>query len=238
MMLPVFSCPFWRQELVMDVRVTDLSNQRVLEILDAVKSVFASKGFDGASMQDLAQAAKMSVGNFYRYFPSKNAIINALVQLDLDCMENDFQKIVVAEDPRAAFLAKLRDRIENLSDEEAALWTEIQAASFRVPEIAELKQKMEETVRTNIVKALVMIFGGSTPEDLERYRLHAHLIFLMVHGFAQRKYCSRELQDTATNTALAELVINTLRLALQTSAAPSTPPTLSMLEGLSPQTDK
>jgi len=226
----------------MDTKANDRSNQRILEILDAVKSVFANKGFDGASMQDLAQAAKMSVGNFYRYFPSKNAIIKALVQLDLDCMESDFQQVVLAEDPRAEFLAKLRDRIENLSDQEAALWTEIQAASFRVPEIAELKQKMEETVRANIVRALVMIFGGSTPEELERYRLHAHLIFLMVHGFAQRKYCSRELQDTETNAALAKLVLNTLRLALQSSApreeASQLAPTLSTLEGFSPQTDK
>lgn len=202
----------------MDAHTIDFSNQKVLEILAAVKSVFASKGFDGASMQDLAQACNMSVGNFYRYFPSKSAIIQALVQLDMCCMQEQFEAINAADDPRAMFLELLKYRIENLSSEEAALWTEVQAASFRLPEVAELKHKMEETVRANIVRALVRIDGGTTPADMERYKLHAHLIMLMVHGIAQRKYCSRDLEDDATNKALSDLVLKTLRMALHASA--------------------
>lgn len=34
-------------------------------------------------MQDLARAAGMSVGNFYRYFPSKAAIVQAMCGYDL-----------------------------------------------------------------------------------------------------------------------------------------------------------
>ena len=45
------------------------AEQRTLDILALVRVAFAEKGFDGASMQDLARAAGMSVGNFYRYFP-------------------------------------------------------------------------------------------------------------------------------------------------------------------------
>ena len=202
----------------MDAPTIDFSNQKVCEILEAVKSVFAVKGFDGASMQDLAQAARMSVGNFYRYFSSKNAIIHAMVQMDLNCMEAKFKEIETAENPRAVFLDKLSDRIENLPYEDAALWTEMQAASFRVPEIAELKHKMESAVRSNIVRALVKVYGGEGPDDLARYERHAYLIALMVHGFAQRRYCSRELQDEEANKALGQLVIDTLRLALQASS--------------------
>ena len=77
-------------------------NARTGEILDRIKGIFAQKGFDGASMQDLARAAGMSAGNFYRYFPSKNAIIGALVQRDLDRMAEDFARILAAPDPRAA----------------------------------------------------------------------------------------------------------------------------------------
>ena len=39
-------------------------------ILASVRRAFTEKGFDGASMQDLAREAGMSVGHFYRYFPS------------------------------------------------------------------------------------------------------------------------------------------------------------------------
>ena len=48
-----------------------LADQRSSAILQSVRSAFAEKGFDGASMQDLARAAGMSAANFYRYFPSK-----------------------------------------------------------------------------------------------------------------------------------------------------------------------
>ena len=57
--------------------------QRGSDILERIKAVFAEKGFDGASMQDLARSAGMSAGNFYRYFPSKDAIIAAMVERDL-----------------------------------------------------------------------------------------------------------------------------------------------------------
>ncbi|WP_158285677.1 TetR/AcrR family transcriptional regulator [Pseudohoeflea suaedae] len=201
----------------MDAPTIDFSNQKVLGILIAVKSVFASKGFDGASMQDLAQGAQMSVGNFYRYFPSKNAIIQAMIQFDMNCLDAEFAEIETAENPREVFLAKLSDRIENLSNEEAALWTEMQAASFRVPEIAAVKRTMERMIRKKFVNALVRIHGGSSPADLERYEQHAQLIMLMVHGFAQRRYGSLKT-DQADDKALGQLVFKTLRMAFEASA--------------------
>jgi AcrR family transcriptional regulator len=95
----------------------------VTDILDKVKSVFAFNGFDGASMQDLAQATQMSVGNFYRYFPSKNAIITALVERDLKEIEAVFQTVRAASEPGPVFMQLLRQRLETLPYEDAALWT-------------------------------------------------------------------------------------------------------------------
>ena len=69
---------------------------RSAEILDSARRAFVEKGFDGASMQDLARAAGMSVGNFYRYFPSKAAIVAALITRDLDEVEQDFREILGA----------------------------------------------------------------------------------------------------------------------------------------------
>lgn len=66
---------------------------RSADILNRIRSAFAEKGFDGASMQDLARAAGMSVGNFYRYFPSKDAIIAAMAAYDMAEMEADFAAV-------------------------------------------------------------------------------------------------------------------------------------------------
>ncbi len=51
-----------------NLRAPTAIDRRQMDILEAVHSTFVEKGFDGASMQDLARAAGMSVGNFYRYF--------------------------------------------------------------------------------------------------------------------------------------------------------------------------
>ena len=71
-------------------------------------TAFAEKGFDGASMQDLARAAGMSVGNFYRYFASKAAIVQALIALDLEEMARDFLPIFASDDPIATMRQQVR----------------------------------------------------------------------------------------------------------------------------------
>ncbi len=206
----------------MDQPTVDSATQRSAEILDSVKSVFALKGFDGASMQDLALAAQMSVGNFYRYFPSKNAIITALVERDMREIEETFQAVRIAEDRQSVFVQKLRERIEKLPIEDAALWTEMQAASFRVPEIAALKRAMEATVVGNVVSALALIHGGGDdPEMMERYATRAHFLMLMIHGYAQCKYCSHDKADTSQTVALGELLLSAIE---QTLFAPDSNP--------------
>jgi TetR/AcrR family transcriptional regulator, repressor for uid operon len=52
---------------------------RRCRILDAARSCFAMWGFHNASMQQICAAAKMSPGGLYRYFPSKEAIIEAII---------------------------------------------------------------------------------------------------------------------------------------------------------------
>jgi len=49
------------------------------QILDAAQQVFASKGFDGASIKDLAKAAKISPGLLYWYFKDKTDLLVSLL---------------------------------------------------------------------------------------------------------------------------------------------------------------
>jgi AcrR family transcriptional regulator len=63
---------------------SEKANQRVREvvqarILDGARKVFARKGM-GATMADIAAAARVSQGLAYRYFDNKEAIINMLVE--------------------------------------------------------------------------------------------------------------------------------------------------------------
>jgi AcrR family transcriptional regulator len=48
------------------------------QILDAARRCFLRNGLHNTSMQDLIQEAELSVGAVYRYFKSKDEIINAI----------------------------------------------------------------------------------------------------------------------------------------------------------------
>lgn len=50
------------------------------ELLDAALAVFAEKGFAAARMEDIAARAGAAKGTIYLYFPSKEAVFEALVR--------------------------------------------------------------------------------------------------------------------------------------------------------------
>lgn len=53
---------------------------RPAELLSAALEVFAAKGFAAARMEDIAARAGVSKGTVYLYFPSKQAVFEALVR--------------------------------------------------------------------------------------------------------------------------------------------------------------
>ena len=57
-------------------------DHQVQRILDAAKTCFVRSGFQGASMQQICAEAGMSPGALYRYFASKEAIIEAICEAD------------------------------------------------------------------------------------------------------------------------------------------------------------
>ncbi len=58
----------------------DRGLKRVESILDAAESVIAEMGVDAASTNAIAERAGASVGSLYHFFPSKEAIIEALAR--------------------------------------------------------------------------------------------------------------------------------------------------------------
>lgn len=56
---------------------------RPREILDAARELFAHKGFEAARMDEVAAAVGVTKPAVYRYFPSKDRLIEALLEEDL-----------------------------------------------------------------------------------------------------------------------------------------------------------
>jgi AcrR family transcriptional regulator len=168
---------------------------RIAEILGRARNAFAEKGFDGASMQDIARSAGMSVGNFYRYFPSKAAMVEALITADMEEMQRDFAQILNAPDPMQALRDVIRYRLsddENCVDD-GRVWAEITAAALRKPEIAAITAKMESTITDNLCSVFARVANLSQQEALQRCGARALFIVMMVKtaSTTERETCPR-----------------------------------------------
>jgi AcrR family transcriptional regulator len=196
-------------------------DSRSLEILMSIKSVFEQKGFDGASMQDLARAAEMSVGNFYRYFASKDAIIAAMVEHDLRDVADTFREIRCSPDPRAAFLAAMRREIMAHSQScDGSLWAEIEAASSRRPEIARITARMESDVQGYLLQTFALITGRPVAEMADRFTEHARLMVILFKGTAIQPNVTPDLVDLALSTI--DMLLDRI-VATAAAPVPSTP---------------
>ena len=56
------------------------SEERRQAIIEAVKDVFAKKGFDRTTSRDLAKAARVSEALLYKYFPTKLSLYQTMLQ--------------------------------------------------------------------------------------------------------------------------------------------------------------
>ena len=155
------------------------------EILDLIRGTFAEKGFDGASMQDLARAAGMSVGNFYRYFPSKAAIVEAIVLRDLDHVRRDFDDILAAPDPMQRLREVLCHRIEvETCKGDPSLWAEITAMAHRRPEIGAICAGMEAEIARLLVEIFARVCAIPSTEAQRHFGAHAALLVLLVKAWS------------------------------------------------------
>ncbi len=174
-------------------------DHRPAEILARVRSAFAEKGFDGASMQDLARAAGMSVGNFYRYFPSKAAIVEALIALDLAEMEADFLAVLQAASPMQALRALMRHKLaEKQCQADGQIWAEITAAALRKPDICQAACAMDAQVAGYLTRIFAAETGLSEAEITARFPAHAAFAITMFKSAAMLPPTSGPIRDDLT----------------------------------------
>jgi AcrR family transcriptional regulator len=90
-----------------------VSEFRCSEILEAARSVFARKGFNAATVDDIAEAAGLAKGTVYLYFPSKREIYLETVRQGLVTLQDEVRTSMDGEpDAAGKVLAFIRTRLE------------------------------------------------------------------------------------------------------------------------------
>jgi AcrR family transcriptional regulator len=62
------------------------SKETVDALLEATARVLVKHGFDGLTTNSVASAAGVSIGSLYQYFPNKEALVAALIELHIERM--------------------------------------------------------------------------------------------------------------------------------------------------------
>jgi AcrR family transcriptional regulator len=70
-------------------------------IVEEAAKLFAARGFDGASLTDLAEACGMSKSLFYHYYPSKEQILFAVMDSHMEALLTAIEQPAPAEPPQA-----------------------------------------------------------------------------------------------------------------------------------------
>lgn len=78
------------------MRVVKAANERKNEILDAAEVLFAEKGFDHTSTNEILEAVGIAKGTLYHHFKSKEDIMDAIIERQSEKMLSGARKI--AED--------------------------------------------------------------------------------------------------------------------------------------------
>lgn len=86
--------------------------RRVAELLAAAKAVIAERGYDAATMSEIAARAEAPIGSLYRFFPNKDAIADALQAEGQALIEEGFAPLV--ERAPALSPAQLADALVDL----------------------------------------------------------------------------------------------------------------------------
>ncbi|HET7202209.1 MAG TPA: TetR/AcrR family transcriptional regulator [Steroidobacteraceae bacterium] len=117
-------------------------------ILCAALGCFIEHGFHAASMASIAEAAQMSAGLIYRYFESKNAIVLAIVQRQLD----EKRSLIRQLQSSVQIVDGLVDAFEQWCRHDPAIMSvalllEMSAEATRNPEIAQALRASDEATR-------------------------------------------------------------------------------------------
>lgn len=177
------------------------------QILEAACERVRQSGFHGASMADIAKAAGLSVGQIYRYFENKEAIIAAIVAQDLAEMRDKF-------DEMESQPGSLSDAIVDLTPEaiakcfdprRAALALEVVAEAARNPKVAAIVRAADVQERE---LARAMMERDRKPEWTEaEFQARCEVVGMLFDGLLMRGVNHPDLD----REALAAVLNSTVR---------------------------
>lgn len=149
------------------------------DIITAARRCFRQYGFHAASMAQLAVEAQLSVGQIYRYFTNKDAIIEEMVKRIIDSRVQE----MLASDNHIHLAGMLAWR-EVQNEEDEALMMEVAAEATRNPRVAQMVIDADAHIFSHACQKVARMHPGFSDE---RVRASVEILAVMIEGTAHRR---------------------------------------------------
>lgn len=142
------------------MRVVKTAEERKNEILDVAEQLFAEKGFDNASTNDIINKIGIARGTLYHHFASKEEILDAMV--DRMTRRSISRAGNIIADRSVPLLERLSAAVISLNINSGA-GTEVLEQMHR-PQNALLHQKMQERILSGVVPLIAKLIEEGNAE--------------------------------------------------------------------------
>ena len=164
--------------------------ERRERILEAAEHAFVRHGFHATTMQHVADEVGTSAGNLYRYFPSKEAIVEGLCELDQARRAESFAAfgdfMGRNGDLTEAMRKGLREHVFSNPPEKARLIVEIWAEAGRNPRVAEITRAIDADVLIGLERLMDVAKAAGAASPALDSRFGARFFFTFVAGLFKR----------------------------------------------------
>lgn len=162
---------------------TATESDKRTQILEGARRIFFARGFDGASMSEIALAAGVSKGTLYVYFENKERLFAALVEEHSRQIGETTLQLNPEDDLRGALLKTGRDYLDALAQPDHVAWLRtVIGAAEKFPELGQIfvdsgprraAQKLSDWFRARIAR------GELTIDNVE---IAAWQFMMMIQG--------------------------------------------------------
>lgn len=176
------------------------------QLVSVARRLFAQQGFHGTGVAQLAAESGIKVGQIYRDFVDKEAIVAAIVESDLAVFLND-QDMTRAIETRdiPALREWLREFLRCGSDGDPdPLFAEIMAEAARNARIRTIAHTINRSVSGALMRVLTALVPGESHAE-ERSRL-CDMILTMSAGVLYRRIGDPDFEEAETHRRLTAVL--------------------------------
>ena len=186
------------------------------KILQAATDLLIDSGYHNFSLRKVADAVGIRLGNLQYYFPTKDSLVEALLDRTIQAYVEDFENLRKQGTPREQFRAIIAEVITDLGTRETTLFfPELWSLSNHEDNITRLMDDMYAKYR----KVLAEVIAELNP-DLSEAQIHRLALFMSCSMEGHTVFIGHEKPWTAETDNIIEMATQSFLWLIESGDIP------------------